>query len=227
MIHDFLITENYVIIPDLPLEFNPPKAVKNKGFVFQFDEQAPSRYGVMKKGQTDVKWFSLPNHYIFHYVNAWEEGPVIKMFAVVHESVRIGFNTGEHPFLHNKDTKNIFSLHKIELNLETGEEIFTKMISDMSFEFPTINLNYVGSKNKYCYMAYMADKVGEGPGANENVFLKGFIKYDLENEEIISKIDFGATHTGQEVYFQPREGATEEDDGYLMTTIHDWTTDKS
>lgn len=34
MIHDFMITENYVIFPDLPMEFNPPKAVKNKGFVF-------------------------------------------------------------------------------------------------------------------------------------------------------------------------------------------------
>ena len=34
MIHDFMITENHVIFPDLPLEFNPPKAVKNKGFIF-------------------------------------------------------------------------------------------------------------------------------------------------------------------------------------------------
>jgi carotenoid cleavage dioxygenase len=43
MIHDFMITENYVIFPDLPLELSPPKAVKNKGFIFQFDEKLPSR----------------------------------------------------------------------------------------------------------------------------------------------------------------------------------------
>lgn len=54
MIHDFMITENYVIFPDLPLELNPPKAVKNKGFIFQFDEKLSSRYGVMKKGQSEI-----------------------------------------------------------------------------------------------------------------------------------------------------------------------------
>ena len=54
MIHDFIITENYIVIPDLPMEANPPKAIKNKGFLFQYDKTAPSRYGVMKKGQEDI-----------------------------------------------------------------------------------------------------------------------------------------------------------------------------
>jgi carotenoid cleavage dioxygenase len=43
----------------------------------------------------------------------------------------------------------------------------------------------------------------------------------------LNKIDFGPTHTGQEVIFHKKENSTKEDDGYLMTTIHDWTTDNS
>lgn len=74
MIHDFHITENYVIIPDLPMEFNVQRALAG-GFLFQFDKEQPARYGIMKRiGQTvdQIQWFELPNHYVFHYANGWE-----------------------------------------------------------------------------------------------------------------------------------------------------------
>ena len=48
MIHDFAITENYVIFPDCPLEFRPDLTFKGK-FLFQFDETKPARYGIMKR----------------------------------------------------------------------------------------------------------------------------------------------------------------------------------
>jgi len=49
MIHDFPITDNYVIFPDLPLEFKPDVAMKEGGFVFKFDQKQPARYAIMKK----------------------------------------------------------------------------------------------------------------------------------------------------------------------------------
>lgn len=74
MIHDFAITENYVIFPDLPMEFRPDLVLKGK-FVFQFDESKPARYGIMKRYNRvveQIQWFELPNHYCFHFANAWE-----------------------------------------------------------------------------------------------------------------------------------------------------------
>lgn len=49
MIHDFPITDNYVIFPDLPLEFKPDRAMIDGGFVFKFDQKQPARYAIMKK----------------------------------------------------------------------------------------------------------------------------------------------------------------------------------
>jgi len=38
MIHDLAITENFVIFPDLPMEFGPEKVIReNKGPVFRWD----------------------------------------------------------------------------------------------------------------------------------------------------------------------------------------------
>jgi carotenoid cleavage dioxygenase-like enzyme len=34
MVHDFIITENYVVIPDSPLEFKPEVCVKESKFIF-------------------------------------------------------------------------------------------------------------------------------------------------------------------------------------------------
>jgi carotenoid cleavage dioxygenase-like enzyme len=37
MIHDFPMTAEYVIIPDLPLEFKPKEAMKEGKFAFMYD----------------------------------------------------------------------------------------------------------------------------------------------------------------------------------------------
>lgn len=99
MIHDFQITQNHVIFPDLPLEFDPAGAVKKNRFVFHYDNTKPCRYGIMIRYKTnakDIKWFDVPAHYVFHYVNSWEEYDENKdlniiMFAVVWESLNVDF----------------------------------------------------------------------------------------------------------------------------------------
>jgi 9-cis-epoxycarotenoid dioxygenase len=76
MIHDFAITENYAIFPDLPMEMRPDLMIKESKFIFHFDEKKPARYGIMKRhclNPDQVQWFELPNHYVFHFVNAWED----------------------------------------------------------------------------------------------------------------------------------------------------------
>lgn len=52
MIHDFPITQNYIIIPDLPLEFKPDKAIKEGGFVFKYDPKQEAKYAIMRKDNT-------------------------------------------------------------------------------------------------------------------------------------------------------------------------------
>lgn len=48
MIHDFAITENHVIFPDLPLEFKPDGVFKDKS-IFLYNERKLARYGIMKR----------------------------------------------------------------------------------------------------------------------------------------------------------------------------------
>lgn len=49
MIHDFPATENFIIIPDLAMHFEPKEAIKEKKFVYQYHPEAPCRYGVFSR----------------------------------------------------------------------------------------------------------------------------------------------------------------------------------
>jgi len=40
-------------------------------------------------------------------------------------------------------------------------------------------------------------------------------------------MNFGDTKTSGEVFFSPRDNATEEDDGYCMAFVYDWKTEKT
>lgn len=44
--------------------------------VFYLDHSLKARYGVFPRyasSEKEIKWFDLPAHYVFHYMNAWEE----------------------------------------------------------------------------------------------------------------------------------------------------------
>ena len=109
MLHDFAITENYVIIPDMPVELNPIRVAKDGAFIAGYNPQGKCRYGFMKKYSKDkdqIKWFDLAPHYAFHFGNAWEERndkgeEIIKVYNCPSDMVDVEFKE-EHPFFNHK-----------------------------------------------------------------------------------------------------------------------------
>lgn len=67
--------------------------------------------------------------------------------------------------------------------------------------------------------------------AAENGFYNAVLKFDCEKEEIVTITSFGPSHNSGEVFYQQRDNSDAsingEDDGYLMTAVHDWRTDSS
>lgn len=105
MIHEFLITQRFAIIPDLPLEFDPPGAIKYKRFLYNFNKESPARYGIFSRNSkdgTDVKWFDVEPHHAFHFGGTWdsvnEKGEdIVTVYAVTWSEFKAGFQYSEHP----------------------------------------------------------------------------------------------------------------------------------
>ena len=75
MLHEFLITEKYAIVPDLPLEFDPPNAIRFKKFLYNFNKSKRARYGIWprySKDAKEIKWFEVEPHYCFHYGTCYD-----------------------------------------------------------------------------------------------------------------------------------------------------------
>ncbi|KAL9262079.1 Carotenoid 9,10(9',10')-cleavage dioxygenase-like protein [Drosera capensis] len=227
MMHDFAITENYSIFMDLPLYFKPKEMVKENKLVFSFDDTKKSRFGVLPryaKNELLIKWFELPNCFIFHNANAWEEGDEVVLITCRLNKPDLEMVSGDV-----KEKLENFSneLYEMRFNMKTGLAS-QRQLSASAADFPRINESYTGRKQRYVYGTVL-DSIAK---------VKAIIKFDLHAEPDTSKtqlkvggnvlgiFDLGPGRFGSEAIFVPREpGITsEEDDGYLIFFTHDENT---
>jgi len=92
-------------------------------------------------------------------------------------------------------------LKKLTFDLETGKTEIKTLVEDACVEFPVINMNYVGYKNRFVYMPKQMKTLPSDPKGHDNMFNDSLIKYDFENEKIMGQIDYGTAKTSGEVFF--------------------------
>ncbi len=219
--HDMAITENWSILNDLPL-FWDPEALANGYYSNKFDRDRPSRFALIPRhgSADDIRWFEADPTFVLHWSNAYEDGdevvldgffqhnPTARGVARFPDELK-GFETLDMNVLQAR-------AHRWRFNLVTGETKEEQM-SEHCSEFPMVNGRHVGRPYRYSYNAVCA----------QGLFaFNGLIKHDLDTgvEEFV-KVPEGVYVS--ETVMAPRDGSTAEDDGYLVTftsdIINDWS----
>lgn len=75
MIHDFALTENHVVILDMPVTFDAAGAERGDIVPYVWNDRHPARVGVLPRAGGAVRWFEVDPVYYSHTLNAYEEGP--------------------------------------------------------------------------------------------------------------------------------------------------------
>ena len=111
----------------------------------RWDESYGARLGVMPRNGTnaDVVWYDINPCYVFHPVNAYEEGNTIVIDVCRKASVM------------NGDIDAPALLYRWTINQDTGQVSETQL-DDRSIEFPRVCAAVVGQKHRYGYMAGLA-----------------------------------------------------------------------
>ncbi len=75
MVHDFIVTEHHLLFPILPITGSMDRAMRGKP-PYAWEPDKGAYVGVMKRSGSakDIVWFRAENCYVFHVMNAWEEG---------------------------------------------------------------------------------------------------------------------------------------------------------
>ncbi|KAK8608067.1 hypothetical protein V6N13_023501 [Hibiscus sabdariffa] len=218
MMHDFAITENFVVIPDQQVVFKLQEMITGGSPVI-YDKNKKSRFGILSKNATDaddIIWVESENTFCFHLWNAWEE-------PETEEVVVIGSCMTPPDSIFNECDESLKSvLSEIRLNLKTGESTRRPIISEseqVNLEAGMVNRNHLGRKTRYAYLAI----------AEPWPKVSGFAKVDLFTGEVKKHI-YGDEKYGGEPYFLPRDNDSEstEDDGYILSFVHDeqtWTSE--
>jgi carotenoid cleavage dioxygenase-like enzyme len=214
MMHDFAITKNYSIFMDLPFFYNNVGLLRGEKIV-SFDPTQKGRFGVLPRYATsdaEMKWFEIDACFIYHTLNAWEDGDNIVLFACRYPTVKFEFWEAALP---GKDN-NLAYTTKWILNMKTGEVTELKL-NDIQVEFPKINERYLGRKCKYGYISLYHPELKYHEEAHSAT---GVYKLDLETNHI-TRLDYEDGREAGECVFVPRANSVDEDDGYLMTfTYH-------
>ena len=173
----------------------------------------------MASGDT-VKWFEADPCYIYHIINAWEEGDeivldVCRMSTPVPKSDIRNKLSGPYGSM-LAWLKLDAAYHRYRFNLVTGKTKEESM-NDVLSEFPTINNKFLGIKSRYSYHVSLAD--------TDVILFNGFLKID-SNTENIQKYKFPDGTFGSEMQFAPRNNSKSEDDGYLITFVTNLLSEK-
>ncbi len=219
--HDMAFTENWSILNDLPL-FWDPAALADGHYSNTFRRDLPSRFALIPRhGKTeDIRWFEADPTFVLHWINAYEDGDEVVLDGFFqHNPTARGVPRAEGQ-LKGFETLDVKVLgarpHRWRFNLATGETT-EESLSERSMEFGMINGRHGGRRHRYSYNALGADGL---------FAFNGLVKHDIDagTEEVVM-FDEGVFVS--ETVMAPRDGSTAEDDGYLVTFSSDMVNDRS
>jgi carotenoid cleavage dioxygenase len=214
MIHDFAITEAHVVFILCPIVFSFERMAEGKG-VFSWEPERGTRIGVMPRAgaSADVRWFDTEPCYVFHPLNAYDDGDRVVLDVARYEQLLfMAPNAARDPDWRGK---NVARLHRWTIDRARGG-VRSQPLDDGDGEFPRADERRLGRRHRYGYMA------ATGPEGNETLHpvFTAVRKFDLERGTIETRA-FGPGNGAGEPLFVPRRADGAEDDGYLLTLVYD------
>jgi carotenoid cleavage oxygenase len=213
MMHDFGVTASRVVFLDLPIVFDLALAAAGRSLPFRWMPEAGARVGVMSRHgpAADVHWIPVDPVYVFHVLNAYDEGDQVVMDVVRYDRA---FDTeaGE-PLATGQPALARWRIDPLT------DKVSEQRLDDLPVEFPRIDDAVAGRPHRYGYCAQVADDL-------DHPDMTALIKYDLTRDQA-TRFDPGPHRSvGEPVFVRAADGRG-EDEGWILTMVYDAERDAS
>lgn len=222
MVHDFVVTENYIVIPVMPIVGSLERAMEG-GPPFAWEPEKGVHVGVLPRdGGTaeDIRWLEMDLGFAFHFMNGYDTDGVIIIDACQFKHAPLfptadGEPTGKAPPYLNRWT--------IDLN-DTNARVEFQQIDEHKSEFPQCDPRYLGQQ--YCHGWYTSPD-GELASTVEEKgsFYNTLGHYDHQTGKA-ERYSCGQA-LPSEALFVPKSEDAAEGEGYLMSVVTSFETKNS
>jgi carotenoid cleavage dioxygenase-like enzyme len=214
MVHAFSLTERYAVVYDLPVLFDPAAAAAGSRVPYSWKDGHGARLGVLRReceDPADVLWIEIEPCYVFHPLNAYEEGRELILDVVRHTRVfdRDRLSPGE-----SQPTLWRWTVDPV------AGTVAQRQLSDLPQEFPRVDERYRTVRHRYGFAVAM-DCHRHGPFAGG-----ALLRHDLEAGRT-DVHEFGPGRQTGEPAFVPRSDDAPEGDGWLLSLVYDEASDRS
>ena len=205
MIHDFGLTQRYVVIYDLSITFNLEMAERITPLPYAWNEAKPSRVGLLPRdgGGDDVRWFDIGQCWVFHTLNAYDD------------SDRVVIDMAKYPkMLENGLLDNIppAVLDRWTIDPSAGK-VCQETLDDRPQEYPRVDERLVSLPHRYGYSV-----------VGEDIFDSKTGEAMLKRDQATGRTEVRTFPKGSgvsEAVFVPTSDDAAEDDGYLLAYVFD------
>jgi carotenoid cleavage dioxygenase-like enzyme len=209
MAHDFLVTREHVLFPVMPLTGSLERAMSGLP-PFAWEPDKSVYLGVMARnaGVETIRWFETGACYVFHPLNAYEEGSLIHSDVMEYPAAPLFPNADGSP---GANVPARLVRWTIDL-AGTSNQIKRTPLDDMAGEFPRLDDRRAGLPYRHGWFAASHERPGRS-------MFDAIAHVDLKAGKR-SVYDFGAADVPGEPVFVPRSSDAAEGDGWLVTTVY-------
>ncbi|MEM1369534.1 MAG: carotenoid oxygenase family protein [Cyanobacteria bacterium P01_H01_bin.15] len=214
-IHDFVVTPQYAIFFQNPVDFNPfPFLVgfRGAGECIKFQPQQATKIILIPRNgdREQIKIFESQAGFVFHHANAFETEGKVVIDSICYESFP-EIEPGSD--FRNVDFDGIApgNLWRFELDL-ASETVSRSQLDTRCCEFPTLNQANAGRAYRYLYAAAAHEATGNAPH-------QAYVKLNLETGDR-KLCSFAPRGYVSEPIFVPHPNAESEDHGWVLGVVY-------
>jgi carotenoid cleavage dioxygenase len=220
--HDFAVTEDYVIFPVFPATADLAR-LRAGGPHWRWDPKRDTYFGVMPRYGTvdELRWFTAPPRYGFHFFNAHNDATTITLEGCLGEAITAPFlypDTCGNPI---DPRKAVTRISRWTLDVDRAESFAEATLDDDFSEYPIVDARVQTRRQRFGFVPAMrpADELSHARAG-----LNQIVKFDFEHDHRASVWTPDEHTTVQEPMFVPRDAQAAEGDGYLIVIVNRWDT---
>lgn len=209
MMHDFMVTDRHALFPVLPLTGSLERAMKG-GAPYAWEAGKGGFVGVLdrSKGVSSLRWFEIDDCYVFHPMNAWEEGSRIFADVMEYEVAPLFPNADGSP-PRNAPAR----LARWTIDLAGGSNrVKRERLDDLAGEFPRFDERRTG-------LAYRHGWFPASTGRPGSVMFDALAHVDVVSGRRTLH-QFAAGDVPSEFVFVPRSEDAAEGEGWLVGLVY-------